>query len=341
MSAAVPQAGETNAAGYRSFALGGFGFSRDEYFAHVAWTARGKRISHALSADLFLRALMRDVAWRFFYGSVNFDEVFGTRNRYGRVEFYAGRYHPAYRAQQLDYAETFESREAMRTCRAILEDWTNAGYDPFAAPAETGMSWAGRKRGRNPAAIGRERDVCRRMLGLQGDIPLRADPRHPVNRAFLDVPQDAPEVHAEPGFESELHAVNLFAYLSRSDVTWNPSVSSVCRESLFCPTTEEHAMPVKHANDRIEWFVQLSDQIEWEIEDGRTGLLRAKLVMRPGDVAAMPADVRHQGFARKRAMLLVWENADPRLPALHETGQLGVSPADEFWPERAAEPDRG
>ena len=36
--------------------------------------------------------------------------------------------------------------------------------------------------------------------------------------------------------------------------------------------------------------------------------------MRPGDVAAMPADIRHQGYAPKRSMLLVWENADPELP---------------------------
>jgi hypothetical protein len=44
--------------------------------------------------------------------------------------------------------------------------------------------------------------------------------------------------------------------------------------------------------------------------------------MRPGDVAAMPADIRHQGYAPKRSMLLVWENADPELPALISSGQL-------------------
>jgi hypothetical protein len=60
---------------------------------------------------------------------------------------------------------------------------------------------------------------------------------------------------------------------------------------------------------------------------------RAKLVMRPGDVAAMPADIRHQGFARKRAMLLVWENADPEVPKLHAQNRLPVSPASEFWAE--------
>lgn len=320
-----------NEAGYLEFELGGFRFRRDEYFVHIEWSAAGKRLSHSLAAVHFLRALMRNVAWNFFYGCVDFDEVFGTRNLYGRVEFYAGRHHGAFRDQALDYSEVFDSVEAMRTCKAMLADWTNAGYDPFAAPAETGLSWSGRKLGSNPQAIERQRETCRRMLGLPGDARLRSDDNgYPVNRAFLDVPEDAPEVHAEPGFEHQVHAVNLFAHLARSDVTWNPSVTSVCGDSLFCPTTEEYLMPVKHANDRIEWFLQLSDQIEWQIEDRETGRPRAKLVMRAGDVAAMPADIRHQGYARKRAMLLVWENANADLPDLYERGLMPTSLADEF-----------
>jgi hypothetical protein len=324
------RASAPNAAGYRSFVLGRFTFSRDEYFAHIEWIANGKKLSHTVPADEFLRALMRDVAWEFFYGAVHFDDVFGTRNLYGRVEFFAGSCHPAYRAQGLDYSETFPRELAMRTCRAILDDWTNLGYDPFAAPAETGLAWTGPKVGHNRAAIGRTREGAKRMPGLPGDIPLRTDRnRYPVNRAFLDVPQDEPEIRAESGFKTDVQAFN-FAYLSRSDVTWNPSVTTVCNHSLFCPTTEEHILPVKHANDRIEWFLQLSDQIEWRIEDRSTGRLRAKVVMRAGDVAAMPADIRHQGFARKRAMLLVWENADPTLPVRHESGELPPSPANEF-----------
>jgi hypothetical protein len=50
--------------------------------------------------------------------------------------------------------------------------------------------------------------------------------------------------------------------------------------------------------------------------------------MHPGDVAAMPADIRHQGYAPKRSMLLVWENADPQLPHLISTGQLPTNPID-------------
>src|SRR5205814_10711588 len=138
----------------------------------------------------------------------------------------------------------------------------------------------------------------------------------PVNRHFRDGPQAKPEVRSEPGFEDELVSFNLFAYLSRSDVTWNPSIVSVCKASLYCPTTEEYILPVINGNDRVEWFVQLSDEIYWDVEDRDTGAVRAKVVMKPGDVAAMPADIRHQGYSPKRAMLLVWENADPKLPEL-------------------------
>ena len=136
------------------------------------------------------------------------------------------------------------------------------------------------------------------------------------------MPQDEPDITAEPGFEDEVVAFNLFAYLSRSDVTWNPSVVSVSGESLYCPTTEEYILPVIHGNDRVEWFVQLSDEISWDVEDRETGAVRAKVTMKAGDVAAMPADIRHRGYAPKRSMLLVWENASPEIPKLIASGQL-------------------
>jgi hypothetical protein len=44
--------------------------------------------------------------------------------------------------------------------------------------------------------------------------------------------------------------------------------------------------------------------------------------MKPGDVASMPADIRHQGYAPKRSMLLVWENGNPDLPEMLSTGKL-------------------
>jgi hypothetical protein len=319
----------SNQTGYRSFQLGSFLFSRDEYFARVSWQANGQKLSHTMSADAFLRAMMRDVAWGFFYGWVNFDPVIGTRNLYGKVELYAGAYHPAYKEKGLDLTETFDSREIMATFKAILDDWTNEGFDPFAAPDETDKSWLGKKNGNNRAAIERQRQACRRMPGLEGDTELRTDKNgYPVNRAFADVSQAEPEIHAEPGFEGEVHAFSLFAYLSRSDVTWNPSVSSVLERSLCCPTTEEYILPIKHGNDRVEWFIQMSDELEWEIEDKNTGSPRAKIIMKAGDVAAMPADIRHQGYSKKRSMLLVWENATPGLPELYESGKLKPNPVE-------------
>jgi hypothetical protein len=312
--------------GYRAFELGQFRFERDEYFVTIHWPTKQGPMQHRMSADAFLRALMRDVAWGFFYGLVNFDAMFGSRNLYGRVEFFAGRYNEAYHKAGLSWVEEFDSPSAMATCKAMLRDWCNNGFDPFAAPEETGSTWTGTKHGDNIAAIERSRVATKRMPGLPGDSPLRDD--LPVNRAFADVPQDEPVIEAEPGFEGRLHGFNLFKYLSRSDVTWNPSVTSVCKESLYCPTTEEYILPIIHGNDRVEWFIQLSDVIEWEVSDKETGKPRARLVMKPGDVAAMPADIRHQGFATKRSMLLVWENARMDLPQLYESGKLPPYPVE-------------
>jgi len=313
-----------NEFGYRSFKLGGFTFRRDEYFAHLGWPGGG----HIIPVDKFLKALMRDVAWNFFYGIVNFDEVFGTLNHYGTVDVDAGLYNAGYRKENRQHVETFNSEETRALFAAMLDDWTIEGFDPFAAPEETGTPF-GPKRGSNSRAVKRARIVAKRMVGLKGDSGLRNDANgYPVNRQFVDVAQDEPEVHAEPGFENEVHAFNFFAYLSRSDVTWNPSVTAVVKDSLLCPTTEEFVLPIIHGNDRVEWFIQLSDEIHWEVQDRETGAPRARVIMKAGDVAAMPADIRHQGFSPKRSMLLVWENADPELPELYAKKKLKPNPVD-------------
>ncbi len=316
-------ASEPNTLGYRDYTLGEFQFRRDEYFAYITWPTG----SHMMSVDAFLRALQRDVAWDFFYGTVNFDGVFGTVNHYGTVDIFAGRYNEAYRKAELDYSENVETPLIGETFTSILEDWTNETFDPFASPHETGSAF-GVKNGANTRAVRRERVTAKRMVGLPGDAPLRGDDTHPVNRMFADVAQDEPVVEAEPGFEGGVSSFNLFAYLSRSDVTWNPSVASACKDSLFCPTTEEYILPIIHGNDRVEWFVQLSDEITWEVEDRDTGAVRARVVMKPGDVCAMPADIRHQGYAPKRSMLLVWENANPDLPDLIASGRTPTYPID-------------
>ena len=313
-----------NREGYQSFNIGQFRFERDEYFAHIIYP--GNR--HIMPIESFLRALMRDIAWGFFYGTVNFDAVFGTINHYGTVEMYVGLNNEAYRANHQEYVETFQSKDLKKVFEAILADWTNEGFDPFAAPEETGLAY-GRKHGNNLRAVQRQRLAAKRMVGLPGDLKTRTDEDGlAVNRQFKDVPQNLPEIHPEHGFEGQVHAVNLFAYLSRSDVTWNPSVVSVVQDSLLCPTTEEHILPIIHGNDRVEWFVQFSDEIIWEIDDKVTGRPASKVVMKAGDVAAMPADIRHRGYSPKRSMLLVWENNDGTLPHRHASGELKPYPVE-------------
>jgi len=321
-SYAVQASEPDNYYGYRRFQKGKFEFHRDEYFVHIRWP----KGTHTMAADVFLRALQRDIAWNFFYGTVNFDGVFGTMNHYGTVDMFAGRFNDAYRKAGRDYNETYPSDELMATFKAILDDWTNRGYDPFAAPEETKHPY-GRKDGDNKRAIERLRVTAQRMVGLPGDTPLRSDGSgYPVNRHFADVAQDQPEVYPEPGFESEVSAFNLFAYLSRSDVTWNPSVCSIVKDSLYCPTSEEFILPVEHGNDRVEWFMQLSDEIIWEIKHKETGAPRARVICRAGDICAMPADIRHQGFSPKRSMLLVWENNSNAIPDLIASGKAPVVP---------------
>jgi hypothetical protein len=313
---------EPNEFGYRPFTLGGFTFERDEYFVHVQWpTGR-----HVAAIEPFLKALMRDVAWNFFYGTVNFDSVIGTLNHYGTVDLFAGRFNEAYRQAELDHSENFQHDDIKGTFQAMLNDWVNEEFDPFASPQETGSAY-GVKNGENLSAVSRDRVTAIRMVGLPGDQPLRSDESgYPVNRMFADVEQGEPRVDVNPGYEAEVSAFNFFSYLSRSDVTWNPSVVSVCRDSLMCPTTEEFILPIIHGNDRVEWFIQLSDEIVWEVEDRDTGRPRAKVVMKAGDCAAMPADIRHQGFSPKRSMLLVWENNSAELPGMIARGEAPTVP---------------
>jgi hypothetical protein len=310
--------------GYRRFTLGSFQFRRDEYFAHIGWTTRdGRPLSHTMDVANFLRALMRDVAWGFFYGGVNFDQVFGTTNHYQTVDLYAGSYDATMREAGVDLLENFETQRIGATFAQMLDDWTNEGFDPFAAPQETGTPY-GPKHGSNTAKLTRARELARRCVGLEGDLPLRTDARGaPVNRAFADVPQGQPELHPEPGFEGEVHAFNLFAFLSRSQVTWNPSFTSVVKYSFMCPTSEEHILPIIHANDRVEWFFQMCDEIQWDCADKTSGKPLARVIMKAGDMAAMPAYCRHQGYSPKRSMLLVWENGSPTL--VHEI-QQGEAP---------------
>ena len=320
----VGRSAAVNDDGYHEFKLGEFTFRRDEYFVYIGWPTG----QHMMGADAFLRALQRDVAWDFFYGIVNFDGVFGTVNHYGTVDIFAGRYNDSYRRAELDYGENVETPAIRETFKAILDDWTNSSFDPFASPHETGSAF-GLKNGNNTGAVTRRRVAAQRMVGVQGDEQVRSDESgFPVNRMFADVDQSEPVIEVEPGFEGEVAAFSLFAYLSRSNVTWNPSVVSVCKDSLACPTTEEYILPIIHGNDRVEWFIQRSDQITWEVEDRDTGAVRSRVVMKAGDVSAMPADIRHQGYSPKRSMLLVWENGSAKIPEAIASGQAPTYPVE-------------
>jgi hypothetical protein len=50
--------------------------------------------------------------------------------------------------------------------------------------------------------------------------------------------------------------------------------------------------------------------------------------MKPGDVAAMPADIRHKGYSPKRSILVVWENNDDRLPKMYANHELKPYPVE-------------
>ena len=317
------QATEPDEYGYRQYTLGGFTFRRDEYFVHITWPTG----SHVMSVDDFLRALQRDCAWDFFYGTVNFDGVIGTVNHYGTVDLFAGRYNDAYRKAELDHMENFPSPQIGEHVPGDARRLDERDVRPVRQPGRDGEG-VGREerqqhRRRHPPARRRQPDG--RRAGRRGD-PHRRDPfGQPHVRRRGPGRAGGPR---QPGFESEVAGFSLFAYLSRSDVTWNPSVVSVCKDSLYCPTTEEYILPIIHGNDRVEWFIQLSDEIRWDVADRDTGAPRAKVIMRAGDVAAMPADIRHQGYSTKRSMLLVWENASPELPELIASGRAPQYPIE-------------
>src|SRR6188768_59897 len=100
--------------GYRKYKFGSFSFERDAYFVHVRWP----KGMHTIEVDRFLRAMVRDIGWGFFYGWIFFDDVFGTQNHYGTVDLFAGSYDEGYKAKGLDHLETFSAetvKEAFET----------------------------------------------------------------------------------------------------------------------------------------------------------------------------------------------------------------------------------
>ena len=261
------QSTDPNAQGYREFSLGAFHFARDEYFVHITWPT-GK---HVLSADVFLRALQRDVAWDFFYGTVNFDSVFGTVNHYGTVDMFAGRFNDAYRKAELDHTENFETGLIRDTFKAMLDDWTNASFDPFASPAETDKPF-GIKDGSNTEAVDppprrREPD------GQHSRATSRSAPTKPIRSTGCSPTcrRISPRCTPSPASRTRSPRTTCTPTSAAAMSRGTPASVSVCKASLYCPTSEEYMLPVFHGNDRVEWFVQLSDEIVWDVQDRDTG----------------------------------------------------------------------
>src|SRR5690606_3423604 len=99
-------------------------------------TRDGRPLSHSMDIGAFLRALMRDVAWGFFYGGVNFDDVVGTVNHYNSVDLHAGAFNETLKSAGVDVLENFPTEQIRATFEQMLDDWTNETFDPFAAPQE-------------------------------------------------------------------------------------------------------------------------------------------------------------------------------------------------------------
>ena len=177
-----------NVTGYKSFKAGSFSFRRDEYFAYVD-TPNG---FHTMPVDAFLRALMRDVAWGFFYGTVNFDQVFGTTNHYGEVDMFVGATNEAY---TLCRPRVHRALQVERADGHLQADGRPTG--PTKATTRSPRRWRPACRGASRTATTTRRWAASASppdawSACQGDTPIRTDANgYPVNRMFDDVKQDA------------------------------------------------------------------------------------------------------------------------------------------------------
>jgi hypothetical protein len=77
-----------------------------------------------------LRALMRDMAWGFFYGWVSFDQVVGTVNKYTSVDLYAGSCKATIKTAGVDLVKNFPTEQI----RATFEHRGSTRAMTFQAP---------------------------------------------------------------------------------------------------------------------------------------------------------------------------------------------------------------
>jgi hypothetical protein len=309
---------------YQVFTLGNVTLQRDEYYVHLEYP--GGRYS--IGIEKFLRCTARNVQFRFFYGSILYDDVLAFETHYGNgVDIVIGAFHPIFVRAGREYRERLSLDDACETLKGLLCNWTPAGYDPLLPPVGNGVPFGPKTSGDNDAAIQHHRPNPDRMVGLPDDEPLRTQATgYPLHPALTELVGSDPVIEVQPGYEGQVHAINFYDYLSRQDYVWMPAVCVKIKHNWLCASVEENDMPLIHKNDRIEWFVQLSDSIIWDIMDGQTGAPTSRVVMKSGDVACMPGDIRHFGHALRRSLLLIWENADPTLPAKIAAGEAPMTP---------------
>ena len=152
--------------GYRDFKLGSFEFRRDEYFAHIGWPNG----SHTMDIGNFLRALMRDVAWGFFYGGVNFDHVFGTTNHYKTVDLYAGTLQRDDEGRRRRPAGELPDRADRRHLRADARRLDQRRLRPVRRAAGNRLALRPQERQQHAPRSRGARELAKRCVGLKDDL---------------------------------------------------------------------------------------------------------------------------------------------------------------------------
>ena len=95
--------------------------------------------------DAYLRSLMRDVGWGFFYGTVNFDNVFGTINHYGTVDMFMGLLNEAYTSANRHYVETFQAKKLKKVFRGHAGRLDQCGLRSLRRAGRNGQSPSARR----------------------------------------------------------------------------------------------------------------------------------------------------------------------------------------------------
>ena len=166
----------------------------------------------------------------------------------------------------------------------MLGDWTNEGYDPFAAPVETGAPGPQARREHAEPSSARASPpsawwACPATCRCAPTCGHRSTARSPTCRrtSRWSTPSPASRRQSAPSTCSPISR-------ARTSPGTRPSHGGP-REPLLSDHRGVHPAGL-HGNDRVEWFIQLTDEIVWDVADKKTGEPRARVTMRAGDVAA-------------------------------------------------------